>query len=167
MSSKSSPEPIRRIVTSHNEQGQAIVGRDDLLLGEIQNHGNIATLLWSSDSFPPDVMCKDDMGKVATGIVNNGSVLRVVDFPPHSSGLFHRTLSQDYIVVVKGTITLTLDDGSKTPVKEGGVVVQRATMHGWDNDTDDWARIVCVLVPAKAPAVNGVELKQHMTFEVK
>ena len=167
MSSISSPEPIRRIVTSHNEKSQAVVSRDDLMLGEVQHHGNIATLLWSSDSFPPDVQCEDDTGKVATGIVNNGSILRVVDFPPHSSGLLHRTLSQDYVVVLKGTIALTLDDGSKTLVKEGGVVVQRATMHGWDNETDNWARILCVLVPAKAPVVNGVELKQHMTFEVK
>jgi quercetin dioxygenase-like cupin family protein len=161
------PPPIRRIVTSHNDQAKAYISRDDLLLAEPQAHGNIATLLWSSDTFPADVMTTADMSAVSTGIVNNGSVLRVVDFPPRSKGKLHRTISQDYIVVLKGTVVLTLDDGSKTPVTEGGVVVQRATMHGWDNDTDEWARILCVLVPARAPVVGGVELQTHMTFEVK
>lgn len=158
--------PIRRVVTSHNADAKAYVERDDLINAEIMGHGNAAQLLWSSDSIPADVNVTDDKGKVKTGIVNGGSVMRIVDFPPHSTGNLHRTISQDYIVVLKGTVLLTLDDGTKTPVSEGGVVVQRATMHAWDNDTDEWARILCVLAPAKNPVVGGVELKQHMTFTV-
>jgi quercetin dioxygenase-like cupin family protein len=158
--------PIRRVVTSHNVDAKAYVERDDLISAELLEHGSATQLLWSSDSIPADVNVPDDRGKVKTGIVNGGSVLRIVDFPPHSTGLFHRTISQDYIVVLTGTVILTLDDGSKTPVSQGGVVVQRATMHGWDNDTDEWARILCVLVPANNPAVNGRELKQEMTFHV-
>lgn len=163
-----SPLPsIRRVVTSHNADAKAYVERDDLIRAEIQDHGNAAQLLWSSDSIPADVNVTDDQAKVKIGIVNGGSVMRIVDFPPHSTGLLHRTISQDYIVVIKGTVSLTLDDGSKTPVSEGGIVVQRATMHGWDNDTNEWARILCVLVPANNPVINGVELKQHMTFHVE
>ena len=163
----SSPLRIRRIVTGHNDQAIAIVRRDDLLLGDIQPHGNIATTLWTSDSSPADAQSEDDKAKVDVGMVNNGAVVRTVDFPPHSTGKLHRTISLDYIVVLKGTVALTLDDGSKTPVAEGEFVVQQATMHGWDNDSDDWARILCVLTAAKAPVVGGVELKTHVQFTLK
>ena len=166
--SKHSPlDPIRRIVTSHNDQSKAVISIDDLVQGEIAPHGSAATLIWSAESSPADVSSKEDKGKLETGLVNNGSVIRVVDFPPHSTGKFHRTISLDFVLVMKGTVSLTLDDGSKTPVSEGGVVVQQATMHGWDNDTDDWARIFVVLTAAKEPVVNGVPLKSHMTFTVK
>lgn len=41
----------------------------------------------------------------------------------------HRTISVDYGVVLKGEIELVLDDGVKTLMKEGDVVVQRGTIH--------------------------------------
>ena len=101
------------------------------------------------------------------GLVNNGSVLRIVDFPPYAVGRLHRSISVDYVIVLKGTVVLTLDDGSRTSVNEGGLVVQQATMHGWDNETDEWARILCFLMPAKAPVVAGVQLDSQVDFVVK
>lgn len=35
------------------------------------------------------------------------------------------------------------------------------TMHQWNNPTDKKTRIVFVLMPAKAPVVDGVELGDH------
>ena len=160
-------EPIRRVVTTHNEDGQAIVWQDNYLHGKLGAHGNAVTLLWSSDSHPAEVTSKTDKGKVETGLVNNGSVLRIVDFPPHSVGRLHRSISLDYVLVLNGELVLSLDDGSRTTVNEGDLVVQQATMHGWDNETDVWARILCCLMPAKAPVVEGVQLDSHVEFEVK
>lgn len=159
--------PIRRIVTSHDQDARAIVHRDDLLYGEVQPHGNGVTLLWSSDSSPANVTSQEDRGKNNTGLVNNGSILRIVDMPPHTVGISHRSISLDYILVAKGKVVLTLDDGSRTTVNEGELVVQQATMHGWDNETDEWARILCFLVPARPPVINGTELKAHVPFAVK
>lgn len=90
-----------------------------------------------------------------------------MDFPPYAVGQIHRSISLDYILVLKGKVVLTLDDGSRTTVNQGELVVQQATMHGWDNETDEWARILCVLVPAQPPVINGVELKTHVPFAVK
>lgn len=160
-------DPIRRIVTSHNETGQATIWREDYLHGELAAHGNAVTLLWSSDSHPAEVTSKTDKGQVETGLVNDGSVLRIVDFPPKSVGRLHRSISLDYVLVLKGRVVLTLDDGSRTAVNEGDLVVQQATMHGWDNDSDAWARILCCLMPAKAPIVAGVQLESHVDFKVK
>ena len=159
--------PIRRVVTSHNEEGQAIVWRDNYLHGKLEAHGNAVTLLWSSDSNPAETTSTNDMGQVETGLVNNGSVLRIVDFPPHSVGRLHRSISLDYVLVLKGKVVLTLDDGSRTTVNEGDLVVQQATMHGWDNETDEWARILCCLMPAKAPVIKGKRLETDVDFVVK
>jgi quercetin dioxygenase-like cupin family protein len=167
MTNHSPLPPIRRIVTSHNDEAKAIVIHDSFIHGEIQPHGNAVTLLWSSDFSPAEVTSKEDKGTVETGHVNDGSILRIVDFPPHSTGILHRSVSLDYVVVHKGTVLLTLDDGTRLPVSEGEVVVQQATMHGWDNESDYWARILCILMPAKAPVVNGVKLDAHVTFAVK
>ena len=167
MVSKTPLPPIHRIVTAHNDKAEAIVQLDDLLHGEVQPHGNGVTLLWSSDFSPANVTSSEDKRKTPTGLSNNGSVLRIVDFPPHTVGQIHRSISLDYVVVVKGTVVLTLDDGSRTTVGEGGLVVQQATMHGWDNETDEWARILCVLLPAQPPVFNGIELENHITFAVK
>jgi hypothetical protein len=41
----------------------------------------------------------------------------------------HRTQSIDFGVVLKGTITMVLDDGSETTFNEGDVCVQRGTDH--------------------------------------
>lgn len=39
----------------------------------------------------------------------------------------HRTESLDYGIVLHGNVNLILDDGSITPLKQGDLVVQRAT----------------------------------------
>jgi hypothetical protein len=43
--------------------------------------------------------------------------------------IMHRTQSVDFGVVLSGTITLVLDDGSETVMKQGEVCVQRGTNH--------------------------------------
>lgn len=149
---------MHRVVTSHNEKGQAIVARNSFISTEILPNGVGSALIWSSASSPADVNSKDDKALDDTGFVNNGSVFRIVDLPPRSSGALHRSVSLDYIIVQKGPIILTLDDGTKTKIDEGDFVVQQATMHGWDNESDEWARFLAIMLPAEAPVVGGHEL---------
>lgn len=160
-------DPIRRLVTSHNERGQAIVWRDHTVRGKLAAHGNAVSLLWSSESHPAEITSTEDKGQLETGLVNSGSVLRIVDFCPHSFGRLHRSISLDYVLVLKGSIVLALDDGSRTTVNEGDLVVQQATMHGWDNESDQWARILCCLIPAEAPVIGGQKLETLVDFVVK
>ncbi|KAG7413546.1 hypothetical protein LZL87_011866 [Fusarium oxysporum] len=132
--------PLRRIVTGHNDAGQAIIKYDDKFTAQIVPHGAALKSLWVTDSSPADLSTPGDNAEAEVGIINNGSIFRIVDFPPRSSGHIHRTISIDYVIVQKGTVVLVLDDGSKTSVGEGDVVVQQGTMHGWDNLTDEWVR---------------------------
>ena len=159
----SSLPPMRRIVTSHNQRGDAIVARDTYLSTEMQPHGTSSTLIWSSDATPADVSSQDDKSLANAGFVNDGSVFRVVDIPPRSVGPLHRTISLDYIIVQRGSVVLALGDVSRTEVNEGDFVVQQATMHGWSNERDEWARLLAVMLPAKAPVIAGRDLQTELS----
>lgn len=157
---------VRRLVTGHNGEGKAIVWKDDEISGSQAEHGPFLTRLWSSSELPPDVNTSQDLGLVDTGLANNGTICRVVDFPPKSVGMVHRSITLDYIYVLEGEVTLTLDDGSRTKVKKGEIVVQQGTMHGWDNETTEWSRLLCILIAAKPPVVSGRELQAEVPFQV-
>ncbi|KAM0194342.1 hypothetical protein ACHAPQ_008706 [Fusarium lateritium] len=159
----SSLPPLRRIITGHNDKGLAIVKYDDKVSATIEPHGAAVRSLWITDSSPADLSAPGDNANAEIGIINNGSIFRIVDFPPRGSGHIHRTISLDYVIVQKGTILLILDDGSKTQVNEGEVVVQQGTMHGWENATDEWVRLLVILLPAKAPVIAGKELKTDLS----
>ncbi|KAJ5363872.1 uncharacterized protein N7496_009585 [Penicillium cataractarum] len=158
--------PIRRLVTGHDTQGNAIVWKDEEIKASQAEHGPFLTRIWSSSELPPDVNTTDDLGLVDTGLANKGTICRIVDFPPKSVGMVHRSITLDYIYVLEGEVTLTLDDGSKTKVGKGNIVVQQGTMHGWDNETSNWARLLCVLISAKAPVVAGEELNAEVPFQI-
>jgi mannose-6-phosphate isomerase-like protein (cupin superfamily) len=46
---------------------------------------------------------------------------------------FHTTDTIDYCIVVRGEMTLELDDGEKVHLKQGDTVVQNGTRHRWRN----------------------------------
>jgi quercetin dioxygenase-like cupin family protein len=120
--------------------------------------------VWASDTHPADPNSHEDKSLLNMGFHPTGSSLNIVDIPPQSKGDIHRSLTLDYTVVLKGRITLVLDDGSRTSLGEGDVVVLQAGMHAWDNETDQWARLMGVLLPSKPPLVNGEELEEMVNF---
>lgn len=81
---------------------------------------------------------------------------------------FHRTLSLDYALVVKGTVTCVLDDDKRVTLRPGDVLVQRGTIHAWVVEGDEWARLffcllrksiyrlpLCALPPANSLQPQG------------
>lgn len=62
---------------------------------------------------------------------------------------FHRTDSIDYGVVLEGEITLQLDDGRESLLRQGDVVVQMGTRHAWRNTGNSPARLLFVMVGAQ------------------
>jgi quercetin dioxygenase-like cupin family protein len=156
--------PLRRVLTYHNESGKGHVASQDSIAAELMPHGVGSSVIWTTHSHPAPVDEPIDRAKADDiGMVTPGSVVRIVDIPPHSKGGLHRTISLDYILVLEGSVTLSLDDGSRTVVRKGELVVQQATMHGWDNESDDWARLFCVMIPAEAPIVSGVQMQTDLS----
>jgi mannose-6-phosphate isomerase-like protein (cupin superfamily) len=70
---------------------------------------------------------------------------------PDSPGM-HTTDTIDYVVVVSGEVTLELDDGEQTTLREGDVVVQNGTRHAWHNHGTEYCTIVGVAIGADRTA---------------
>lgn len=60
----------------------------------------------------------------------------------------HRTETIDYGIVLQGELTLILDDG-ETVVREGDIVIQCGTNHGWANRSGRNCRIAFILIDGK------------------
>ncbi|GFZ47206.1 hypothetical protein JCM24511_04949 [Saitozyma sp. JCM 24511] len=161
------PPSASRYVTAHDEQGRAIFKYEGELqyTSVLEKSGRSARFAvpWQTSEFPTNLTSEDD-ATVEGGPLHNdkGTLCRVVEFPPKTSSPFHRTVSLDYGIVVAGTIHLELDDGAERLLKPGDVVVQQGTMHAWHNRSDDWGRIIFVLVAAKPVVINGKKLDNEM-----
>ncbi|KAJ7038239.1 hypothetical protein C8F04DRAFT_1326448 [Mycena alexandri] len=146
MSSGPKPLPeVRRIVTTHDEQG----------LGTIQSQSAIrfedipgmagarAAAVWvTSDGLPTNDnnSSEDGANRVVNGIVHpNGTNLRCTDLAP-----------------VSGELIMVTDDGSETHLKNSGdTVIQKGTMHAWRNPGTEWARWMCAVIAAEPAVVGG------------
>lgn len=100
--------------------------------------------------------------------------MRIGDLtPPTASDQFDRLRYSEYessesfaseaisnrsYVKVSGELTLIMEDGSEELLSEpGSIVVQRGSLHRWENRSGDWTRYVCVLIDAKAVEVTDKE----------
>lgn len=68
-------------------------------------------------------------------------------FDPEEPGM-HRSASTDMLFVVSGRCVLELDDGSRTELSAGDVVVQNGTMHRWKNPYEEPCRVIGALAGA-------------------
>ena len=154
--------PVRRVVTGHDAAGKAVV-ISDATFDSVANPKGTAlfTLLWTSNTAPVDNDdATDGRDRNVDLTLPGGSVIRVVDMLPLTTAPMHRTSSLDYGIVVAGAIELLLDDGSATLVEQGGIVIQRGTIHSWRNPSaDTTARVVFVLIDAKPATVGGEPLR--------
>ena len=168
----------RRVVTGHDATGKAIVLRDGPApnVKFRESAGLFSTLLWVTRETPASNLGDADASDTIIGTPPppNGSILRVVDFPPVAlqpkatdnaavlaemgiksasktadrSPYMHRTKSIDYAIVLEGEIVMLLDD-SEVTVSAGDILVQRGTNHAWVNRSDEWCRICFVLIDAE------------------
>jgi hypothetical protein len=178
--------PFRRIVTGHDEQGNAIILEDGppprvARIGE--EVGPWFYEVWNTRETPARI--DEASGEPREdGIIlappKSGTRLRVLDIPPederlstispeearahfeligageassHKGGgsrhaFMHRTETIDYGIVLEGELTLLLDIG-ETVVRQGDIVIQRGTNHGWANRSGSNCRIAFVLIDGK------------------
>ena len=144
--------PIRRIVTTHDAAGKAIVGID----GPATNHkwsgrGMVSTLIWSTDECPAEVWTDEDYGArlIGTQPPRNGSRFTINDYPAGMPGRMHRTDTLDIIFVLAGEIDMELDDGAEVHLDTGDVMVQQGTNHAWWNRGTETCRLAIALLDAR------------------
>ena len=176
--------PIRRIVTGHDAGQRSIIVSDQASPHVMAIHGiptHAVTDLWSTRTTPADSTAAD-VCKLPIQLAPpaNGSVFRVVEFPPDRDWLgrvdtraafasmgesaakalsgaaqqphpfMHKTASVDYALVMSGEIWAVLD-AEETLMQAGDVLIQRGTNHAWSNRSALPCLIAFVLIDA-APA---------------
>jgi mannose-6-phosphate isomerase-like protein (cupin superfamily) len=180
IASSAQASDIRRVVTGLDADNKAIVIFDGRMPLQAGPYGLQSTNLWVTNSYPLGFSFKDDTSAIPVGIspLDNGTKLRVVEFPPLDAAteakmepgflmkavgpvapakgrpvthpLMHRTRSVDYAVVLAGEIDMMLDD-TAVHLKPGDTVVQQATNHAWVNHGTETCRILFVLMDSKQP----------------
>ena len=125
---------IRRVVTGHDDDGKAIVKVDEIcknVRSGRENHHSC--VVWSTGSFPTDNTSWEDGALRNIGSTDSkGTVFRIVRYDPGVAPRNHRTDSIDYAVVISGEIDWEMD-GTIVHLKQGDVLVQRGTVHNWNN----------------------------------
>ncbi len=141
----------RRIVTRHDAQGRSMIGSDSVIEsqpGKMQSEISIANL-WLHETLPPNLNGDDPTAKDFPVLPSNaGAVFRVLELQPGTQPHMHKTQTIDYIVVLQGELTMTLEDGKAVTMKPRDTMVQRATVHGWANRGDKPCRFATVVIDA-------------------
>lgn len=141
---------IRRIVTGHDAQGRSLVSADcviDSHSGKMDAAIAIADL-WLN-ALPPSL---DGAGPTQADFPvlpnNGGAVFRILELMPGTAPHMHKTPTIDYIVVLAGTLSMLLDDGTELTMKPHDTMIQRATVHGWANRGSEPCRFATVVIDA-------------------
>jgi mannose-6-phosphate isomerase-like protein (cupin superfamily) len=148
---------VRRVITSHDERGNAVVKIDEIAKNVISGRpGASSCVVWTTDAIPADNSGNDDTStkKVGTTLAG-GTVFRVVEFSPGVAARNHRTDSIDYAVVISGEIDMELDAGKSVHLRAGDVLVQRGTIHNWVNRGKVPCVIAFSLIDAKPVTAGG------------
>ena len=170
---------VRRVVTALDANGRAVALADGAVPLTSLRSPNPAGEMWVTSQYPPDYSSTEDRAKTKVGLIPpaNGTIFRVVDFPPikpetekmdintmmkvvgdHAPAkgvpprhpMMHRTRSLDYAIIMSGEIDMLLDDG-EVHLKAGDVVVQQATNHAWVNRGKEVCRIAFILMDGREP----------------
>ncbi len=173
------PTP-RRVLTAIDAEGQSYIAEDGPSPAEFVLPGSTyrSTNMWRTHAAPGAVAAPDDIaGHRGVLPPKQGTVLRVIDFPPigdatpeeraamvkavfaalypdadHHEGSarsasMHTTDTIDYAIVLEGEIVAVMDR-DETLLRAGDILIQRGTAHGWENRSDRIARIAFVLIDA-------------------
>ncbi len=171
---------VRRVVTGHNAAGRSIFVSDGATPHVFSRTKGSAIVheLWETAGTPADNRGNEDA--IARGHrlppPKNGSVFRVIEYPPDSVRLaaiaheeklpdddsgraaatdrnnprhagFHKTATIDYAIVLSGEIYAMMDEG-EVLLRAGDVLIQRGTNHAWSNRTNESAVVAFVLIDA-------------------
>ena len=95
----------------------------------------------------PEGVPKEMMQEIAADAFEKiGAAHHRIDTSKHPA--MHKTDTVDYIILLKGDVTLILDE-EEIDLKPFDVVVQRGTNHAWVNNGNDPALLIAVLVDSK------------------
>ena len=170
--------PVRRVLTGHDREGKSIILSDGhaTSIKEMASMPGLALIdLWETGAAPASNEGSADAAArpVRLEPPKNGTILRVVEFPPDaawrdsakareafesigaghaadrssSDPMMHRTETVDYAIVLRGPIHAVMEKGEAL-LNTGDILVQRGTNHSWSVRGSESAIVAFVLVSA-------------------
>lgn len=143
------PTKLRRVVTINDDQGKAVVSCDSIVESQPGRSGGTVHVcnIWMSDGSPPTLNGADALDSPIPMLpVSRGATFRMMEIGAGTAPHMHRTETLDYIIVIEGELDMFLDDGAKVHMKEGDIMIQRGTLHGWANPGDKPCRFATVII---------------------
>ncbi|ESZ93339.1 cupin 2 domain-containing protein [Sclerotinia borealis F-4128] len=124
--------PPRAVVTSHTASSTAVISSDSQL-PLFHPFGPSTSGLTTIHTLPslPASLTTPIIPTAEQSIPSPppaGLVVCTIDFPPRYITPTHRTITCDYMIVMKGEIVLRVDEGKETISKEGDICVQRGCL---------------------------------------
>ena len=163
-------KPTRRIVTGVNKAGLSHFVSDEPTPNNFMADyaPSFVQIVWATGDSAAEGEDPAAPGQKFGFHSPNGSILRIVDFPPdtmyNTEALtdfldanevrdvteprhfwFHKTESLDYAICLEGEIYAMMDDG-ETVMHAGDVLIQRATNHSWSNRSNKYCRMAFILL---------------------
>ena len=170
---------VRRVLTGHDAQGRSTFIAD----GPAPNVKEMAAMpglaltdLWETERRAGEQRRRRRCRRRPVHLEppKNGTILRIVEFPPDSAWrdgtdgkagfksigaghaqdkasadpMMHKTSTVDYIIVLKGEIYAIMETGEKL-LRAGDILVQRGTNHSWSVRGNEPCIVAAVLVSAK------------------
>ncbi|MBV8710391.1 MAG: cupin domain-containing protein [Solirubrobacterales bacterium] len=159
---------VRRIITGHNDTGEAVIAADEDIAGTglVEDAGRTDAIFfgpWATHEMPVDLgaeaMARQREASTTTIVGSgSGSVLRIGVLAPGTRSPMHRTESLDYGICLEGECDMELDSGETVTVRAGDVVIQRGTNHVWHNRSDAPCRFAWILLDAQPVEIAGRRL---------
>jgi len=143
--------PLRRIVTSEDAAGNAVVLADGEPTNTFVLNGTRVTRLWESPTVPAEVPARGDLGETAGNAYREGfrgTSFYVAEIPPGSDETdvpLHRQDTLDYMAVLSGSVVLRIP-GRDIELQAGDTIVQAGNLHTWINRGDEPCVLLFVVV---------------------
>ena len=166
---------MRRIITGHNAEGKSVITIDGPPARSLsENEGGLYEL-WNTDGNEINTLDDIDRADSEVSPPVGGTKFRYFQINPTPEGVpadlieaataaafekmgaahhridttrhpaMHKTKTIDYIILLKGDVTLLLDE-EEVDLKPFDVVVQRGTNHAWVNNGSETALFIAVLI---------------------
>lgn len=128
---------VRRLLTEKGANGLSTI-RDDRLTNDKSgvDGGFARAALWRSDFDPARILSEPDSAALLAGPLSAGASMIMISHYPAEGSLaaipFHQHDTLDYVIVLSGEIWLVTEE-KETLLRQGDVVIQRASTHTWSN----------------------------------
>lgn len=159
---------VRKVVMGHDDAGRTIVASDAPATshGPIGEGGMVVYDIWETFQAPtpiPPLEPDPSDRPLDFRMPDIGVRVRIAEMPPSGDRppFMHRTESVEAVLVLRGEMTMLIDEGEEVVLRAGDTLVQRATNHAWVNRGPDPCRIMFIMIGGELTpelkALLGVE----------